>query len=346
MTSMIKERTDEKKVRSRAAVGVAALLAGTVLLAVSLALAVSFGAADYDLRSVWRSIFGYDPARQADQVIVGIRLPRELGAALVGAAFSVSGAIMQGMTRNPLADPGLLGLNAGAGFALACVFAFVPGATYLTAMVGAFAGAGLGAAMVFGLGSLTRGGMSPVRITLAGAAVSALLTALGEGIALMHKLSQSLTFWTAGGVSGTNWLQLQLIAPVVLGGVLVAVLMSRSVTILSFGEEVATGLGQRTFLTKTVLMLVVLLLAGTAVSVVGMIAFVGLMIPHIVRFIVGTDYRWIIPCCAVFGGAFMVLADTAARLVNAPFETPVGGLIALLGVPFFLYLARKKGRML
>jgi len=128
--------------------------------------------------------------------------------------------------------------------------------------------------------------------------------------------------------------------------VLVAVLMSRSVTILSFGEEVATGLGQRTFLTKTVLMLVVLLLAGTAVSVVGMIAFVGLMIPHIVRFIVGTDYRWIIPCCAVFGGAFMVLADTAARLVNAPFETPVGGLIALLGVPFFLYLARKKGRML
>lgn len=341
-TKLIKDN----KVYSRPAVGSAILLLGFALLIFSIGLAISVGAAKINFFTVWNSILNYDPSREADRIIVSLRLPRELGAAIVGAGFAVSGAIMQGMTRNPLADPGLLGLNAGASLALACVFAFNTDANYLTVMIISFIGAGIGAAMVFGLGSISRGGLTPIRITLAGAAVSALLSSLGEGIALYFKLSQDLAFWTAGGVSGTNWSQLKIIVPVVIIGILVAVMFSRQLTILSFGEEVAKGLGQRTVFTKVVLMTVVLVLAGAAVSLVGAIAFVGLMVPHIVRFLVGTDYRWIIPCSAIFGSVLMVLADTFARTVNAPYETPVGAVVAMIGVPFFLYLARKGGRKL
>ncbi|MFC7440335.1 FecCD family ABC transporter permease [Laceyella putida] len=337
-------QTTENKVYSRPAIGTSILVLGFILLVGSIVLAISVGAANIDFLTVWRSIFNYDSTREADQIIVSIRLPRELGAAIVGAAFAVSGAIMQGMTRNPLADPGLLGLNAGASLALACVFAFHSSASYLSVMFASFIGAGIGAGMVFGLGSLRRGGMAPIRITLAGAAVSALLSALGEGLALYYKLSQDLAFWTAGGVSGTNWLQLKLIFPVVVVGMIMALMLSKGLTILSFGEEMAKGLGQRTLLTKAILMTVVLILAGAAVSLVGSIAFVGLMVPHIVRFLVGTDYRWIIPCSAIFGSVFMVLADTTARMVNAPFETPMGAIVSMVGVPFFLYLARKGGR--
>jgi len=336
----------ENKVYSRPAIGTFLLAFGFMLLIGSVVLGISVGAANIDFQTVWKSIFHYDSTREADQIIVGIRLPRELGAAIVGTAFAVGGAIMQGMTRNPLADPGLLGLNAGASLALACVFAFHPSATYLSVMFVSFIGAGIGAGLVFGLGSLRPGGMSPVRITLAGAAVSALLSALGEGMALYYKLSQDLAFWTAGGVSGTNWLQLKLIFPVVVVGMMMAIIFSKDLTILSFGEEMAKGLGQRTLLTKAVLMTVVLILAGAAVSLVGPVAFVGLMVPNIVRYLVGTDYRWIIPCSAVYGGILMVLADTVARMVNAPYETPIGAIVSIAGVPFFLYLARKGGRKL
>jgi len=337
-------RTQNNAVYSRPVIGTSVLLLGLLLLMGSLALAISVGAADIDVKTVWRAVFNPDPAKEADQIIADIRLPRELGAALVGAAFAVSGAIMQGITRNALADPGLLGLNAGASLALACMISFYPGADYMSMMFVSFIGAGIGAGLVFGLGSLSPGGMSPIRITLAGAAVSALLTALGEGIALYYKLAQDLAFWTSGGVSGTNWNQLKIAFPVIAAGMLLAIAYSKGITILSFGEEVAKGLGQRTFLTKAILMTIVLILAGAAVSLVGPIAFVGLMVPHIVRFLVGTDYRWIIPCSAVFGSLFMVLADTIARMVNAPYETPIGAVVSIAGVPFFLYLARKGGR--
>lgn len=346
MTILDTNHINENKAFARPIIGTAILVFGILLLIFSLMLSISVGAASIDFASVWRSVFQYDSAREADQIIGSIRLPRELGAAVVGAAFAVSGAIMQGITRNPLADPGLLGLNAGASLALSLVFAFQTGFSYAFIMFMSFIGAGLGASMVFGLGSLSRGGMSPLRITLAGAAVSALLTALGEGIALYYKTSQNLAFWTAGGVSGTTWLQLKFVFPIVAGGVILAILFSRQLTILSFGQEVAIGLGQRTGLTKAVLMLVVLILAGAAVSLAGSIAFVGLMVPHIVRFLVGTDYRWIIPCSAVLGSILLVLADTAARMVNAPFETPLGAIVSMAGFPFFLYLARKRGRKL
>ncbi|OIK06639.1 iron ABC transporter permease [Bacillus sp. MUM 13] len=344
---MNKSETDQKsKVYSRPALGISILALGSILLIGSMILAVSVGAANIDFLSVWKSVFSYDHARRADQIIAGLRLPRELGAAITGAGFAVSGAIMQGMTRNPLADPGLLGLNAGASLALAIVFAFFSGAGFIAIMFISFLGAGLGAGMVFGLSSLNRKGMTPLRITLAGAAVSALLSALGEGIAIFFKLSQDLAFWSAGGVSGTTWFQLKLVFPIIISGILIALMFSRGLTVLSFGEEMAKGLGQRTVFTKTVLMIVVLVLAGASVSLVGPIAFAGLIVPNVVRFLVGTDYRWIIPCTAIFGSILMVVADTAARMVNIPYETPMGAVVSIIGVPFFLYLARKRGKRL
>lgn len=334
------------ELRSRPLAASLILFGGLIALVLGMAVSISFGAADISLSIVWQAVFQFNPDLTPHQIIQELRLPRVLGGALVGASFAVAGAIMQGMTRNPMADSGLLGLNAGAGFVLALCFAFFPGLSYNQLILYSFIGAGLGAGMVFGIGSMAKGGLSPVRLVLAGAAVSALLVALSEGIALYFRIGQDLAFWYAGGAAGIKWPQIYAMLPWVGGALLAAIIISRSITLLSLGQEIATGLGQRTGLIKAVATIIVLILAGAAVAVVGSVGFVGLMIPHLTRFLVGVDYRWIIPCSAVLGSLLVVLADLAARMVNPPYETPLGALIALLGVPFFLYLARKERRSL
>lgn len=326
--------------------GVVALILGVIALIFTIGLAISLGAADISLGTVWTAITHFSPQLTTHQIIHDIRLPRVLGAALVGASFAVAGAIMQGMTRNPLADSGLLGLNAGAAFMLAVCFAFFPGMPYLLLIVLSFVGAALGVAIVFGVGSLSKGGLTPMRLVLAGAAVSALLGALGEGIALYYRVGQDLAFWYAGGVSGTNWGHLKILSPWIVIAIIGALILSRSITLLSLGEEIAIGLGQRTVVVKVWGMVIVLILAGAAVSVVGAVGFVGLIVPHFTRYIVGHDYRWIISCSVVYGALLVVLADLVARIINPPYETPIGALIAFIGVPFFLYLARKGGKEL
>jgi len=322
------------------------LIAGLVGLILAIGLSVSFGAADIDFKTVWTAVFQFNPDLTSHQIIQEIRLPRVIGAALVGACFAVSGSIMQGMTRNPLADSGLLGLNAGAAFMLAVCFAFFPGLPYMFIILFSFLGAALGAGIVYGVGSMAKGGLTPIRLVLAGAAVSALLAALSEGIAIYFRIGQDLAFWYAGGVSGTKWEHLQIMTPWIIAALIGAFILSKSITMLSLGDEVAIGLGLRTGTIKLFGMIIVLVLAGAAVSVVGAVGFVGLIVPHLTRFLVGSDYRWIIPCSAILGSLLVILADFAARMVNPPYETPIGALIALIGVPFFLYLARKGGKEL
>ncbi|GAS82983.1 ferrichrome ABC transporter permease [Paenibacillus amylolyticus] len=334
------------KIHTRPWAATLILTGGILLLALGMALSISFGAADIKLGVVWKAIFDFNPELTPHQIIWEIRLPRILGGAMVGACFAVAGAIMQGMTRNPLADSGLLGLNAGAGFALAICFAFFPGLPFMYIIMYSFIGAGLGVLLVYGFGAASKSGLTPLRLVLAGAAVSAMLSALSEGIALYFRIGQDLAFWTAGGVAGTKWSQLEVMFPWVLAALIAGLLISRSITLLSLGEDIAVGLGQRTGLIKLVGLIVVLILAGTAVSVVGAVGFVGLIIPHLTRKIVGVDYRWIIPCSAVMGSLLLVFADLAARMINPPYETPIGALVALIGVPFFLYLARKERRTL
>ncbi|WP_342505973.1 iron ABC transporter permease [Sporosarcina sp. FSL K6-2383] len=341
-----REELTKIKKHSRPVIAIAVLFGGMFALLMAIGLSISFGAADIQLATVWTAVFQFNPDLTPHQIIREIRLPRVLGAAMVGACFAVAGALMQGLTRNPLADSGLLGLNAGAAFMLAICFAFLPGLPYMYLIMYSFLGAGLGVGIVFGVGSMSRGGLTPMRLVLAGAAVSALLGALSEGVALYFRIGQDLAFWYAGGVSGTKWIHLQIMSPWIIAAMIGAVILSRSITLLSLGEEVAIGLGQRTKSIKLIGMLIVLVLAGAAVSVVGAVGFVGLIVPHLTRFLVGHDYRWIIPCSIVLGALLVVLADLAARMINPPFETPIGALIALIGVPFFLYLARKGGKEL
>ncbi|MGG2060904.1 FecCD family ABC transporter permease [Priestia megaterium] len=302
-----------------------------------------FGAADISIKDVWLALSSSSVNEQIS-IIRDIRLPREIAAVFVGAALSVSGAIMQGMTRNPLADPGLLGLTSGANAALAVTIAFIPSVNYLGITIACFIGAAVGAILVFGIAAIKRGGFSPLRIVLAGAAVSAFLYAIGAGVGIYFKISKDVSMWTAGGMVGTSWEQLQIIVPFILGGIFIALLLSRQLTILSLNEEVAVGLGQQTTKVKTILFVVMILLAGASVALVGNMVFIGLMIPHIVRGIVGTDYRFIIPMSAITGAAFMLLADTLGRTVSAPYETPIAAVVSMIGLPFFLVIVRKGGK--
>lgn len=338
-----KNNKDAKKViHSRPAAAVGILIFGLAAIAFGLALSISLGAADIKIGTVWEAIFRFNPDSQQHQVIRELRFPRAITGALVGACFAVAGAIMQGMTRNPLADSGLLGLNAGAGVALALAFAFAPSISFTTLMLYCFIGAATASLIVFGIGSLSFNGLTPLRLTLAGSAVSALLVAISQGVAILFNLSQDIAFWLAGGIGGASWTQIKIIFPWIVLALIGAMVLSRSVTLLSLGKEVAVGLGQRTRLVQVACMIVVVILAGSAVSAVGPVAFVGLIIPHITRYLVGVDYRWIIPCSAILGSLLIIFADIAARMINAPYETPLGALIAIIGVPFFIYLASKR----
>lgn len=340
------ETSSAASIRSRPLAATIVLFGGLIALVLGLFVSINLGAASIPFRVVWEAVFQFNPDLTDHQIIRELRLPRVLGGAMVGASFAVAGAIMQGMTRNPLADSGLLGINAGAGFMLAVSFAFFPGLPFMTIILFSFLGAALGAGLVFGIGAMGKGGLSPVRLVLAGAALSALLSALAEGIALYFKIGQDIAFWFAGGVAGTRWEQLQAMAPWVTAALLLSLVLSRSVTMLSLGDDVARGLGQNTGMVKVLCSVVVLILAGSAVAVVGAVGFVGLIIPHLTRKLVGVDYRWIIPCSAILGALLVMFADIGARMVNPPAETPIGALIALIGVPFFLYLARKERREL
>lgn len=339
-----KEQVKEVKNSAKPVRGTVIISGGIIFLLCAFSVSISLGAADINLSTIWNALFNFDGSVTQHQIIWELRFPRIIGAAIVGAAFSVAGALMQGMTRNPLADSGLLGLNAGAVMMLAISFSFFPGLPYVYVVLMSFFGAALGAGIVYGIGSMSRNGLTPLRLVLAGAAVTALLTALSEGIALYFNVGQDMAFWYAGGVSSTRWSHLAIITPIVITMLFIAMRISKSITILSLGEEVAVSLGERTVRTKLISAGVIVVLAGLAVSVVGAVSFVGLIVPHLTRRLVGYDYRWIIPVSAVVGAILVVVADLFARTLNAPFEIPIGALISLIGVPFFLYLARKGGK--
>ncbi|ETI66601.1 FecCD family ABC transporter permease [Neobacillus vireti] len=321
------------------------LIAAIMVFVGMFVVAMVFGAANTTVKDVWLALTSHTTNEQIT-IIRELRFPREVGAIFVGAALAVSGAIMQGMTRNPLAEPGILGLSAGANAALAISIALIPSANYLTIMVACFMGAAVGAIIVFGIGSMKKGGFSPLRLVLAGTAVSTFLYAVSEGIGLYYKISKDVSMWTAGGLIGTTWSQLQIIVPFIIAGILFSLFLSRQLTILSLNEEVAVGLGQKTTQIKVILFIITIMLTGASVALVGNMAFIGLMVPHVVRAIVGTDYRYILPMSAIIGAVFMLLADTLGRTINIPYETPVAAIVAMMGLPFFLIIVHKGGKVL
>nr|WP_246516627.1 iron ABC transporter permease [Salicibibacter cibarius] len=320
------------------------MFAGTSLLICAILLSISLGAASITPMTVWEAIVNYDESLTNHQIIHEIRLPRVAGAILVGSFLAVSGALMQGMTRNPLAEPSIIGITDGAALALAIMFAFFPSVPYTGSLLAAFIGAGVGTALVFLVGALAKGGLTPAKLALAGVTIGAFLSAISSGIAIYFDVAQDLSFWFAGGLANIDWPRVQLMLPVAMIGMAIALWLARSITILSLGKDVAQGLGQRTGIVRTMGIVAVMLMTGAAVAVAGTIGFIGLIIPHITRALVGLDYRYIVPCSAILGSLLLIVADILARLVNAPYETPVGAITALVGVPFFLYLARREGR--
>lgn len=317
------------------------LLAVAALL-MSMFLAISYGAKEITLSTVWTTLINYDPSDTSHQIIHELRLPRVLGAALIGAAFAVAGALMQGVTRNPLADAGILGVNAGATFVVALSFAFFPNLPYSWLMVVSFLGAVMSTVFIFLLGSSTPGGLTPLRLTVAGSVVAALLHSLSSGIAIYFELSQDLAFWYAGGLAGIKWMHLKWLTPVILLTLLWTPLLGRSISAMALGNDVASNLGIKTKRVQVIAIIVSVILAGVSVSAVGSIGFVGLVIPHMARKLVGVDYRLIVPLSAVMGAVLLVLADLGARMVNPPKELAISVMVAMVGVPFFLYLARRE----
>lgn len=312
-----------------------------IILGLALLSSIAFGAADIAPTDVWQALIAFNPASTEHLIIRTLRVPRAAVAALVGAALAVAGALMQGLTRNPLADPGILGIETGAALGVvSAVFFLKIGSLYLYALF-AFVGAALTALAVYTLGSIGRGGPTPLKITIAGAALTALLSSFTTGILIFNQRTlEEVRFWLAGSVAGRDLNLLVQASPYLICGLLLALALGRQITTISLGDEIAKGLGQRTGWVKLLTAIATVLLAGASVAVAGPIGFVGLVIPHAVRFLVGVDYRWILPYAALIGATFLVLSDVAARLIIRPTELPVGVMTALIGGPFFVYLVR------
>jgi iron complex transport system permease protein len=307
-------------------------------------MAISFGAKGMTLTTVWKAVFQYDPLLTTHQIVYELRLPRVLGATVTGMAFAVAGAIMQGIMRNPLADSGILGVNAGSAFAVCLCFAFLPGLSYWGIIIFSFLGAALTTSFIVLLGSSTRGGLTSLRLTIGGAVIAAILHSLSTGVAIYFGLSQDLAFWYAGGVAGVNWEHLRILTPIVLITIIWAISMGRPITFMSLGEETAVNLGIHTGRIRILGLIAAVILSGSSVAVAGSIGFIGLVVPHIARRILGVDYRLLIPFSALLGAILLVWADFASRMVHPPQEFAIGAMVAMVGVPFFLYLARKERR--
>ncbi len=274
------------------------------------------------------------------QIIWNVRLPRTITASLVGTCLALSGCILQGVMRNPLASPNIIGVSSGAGLMTLIVLIIFPDYYYLAPM-GAFIGALFATLFIYFLA--WKEGAATTRLILAGVAVSSLLGAGNNAIMTFYpdKVSGVLGFMV-GGLSSTNWNHVDMIFPYAIVGTIILLLISNKLNILMLGDEVATGLGLNVEGTRFFFIIVSSLLAGAAVSVVGLLGFVGLIVPHITRLFIGSDYRYLLPATIFTGSAVVVLCDTLARVMFAPLEIPVGIIMSALGAPFFLYLQRRK----
>ena len=324
------------------------IVIGTILLLLGLWISISFGAKEIDLFTILKSIFNNGDDVNI-KIIRDIRIPRALVSALVGGFLAVSGAIIQGITRNPIADPSVMGITQGATFTISMAFALqilnpklVIGSFGL--MIFAFFGASISGVLVYFISSRKTRKVNPVKLALSGTAIGTLLISLAVGVAMYFNLSQQLSFWISGGLIGVKWESVYLLSIIGTIGVLLAMIISPKITILSLGEEVAIGLGENTNRVRLISIFIVILLTGASVAVAGNIIFVGLIVPQIVKKVVGSDFKYIIPTSLIVGAVLLVYGDIISRMINPPYETPVGSLTALIGAPIFIYLIRKGER--
>lgn len=314
----------------------------TMLLAALFLASLAIGTARIGVGDVLQALRASDGSYE-HVVVLTLRLPRALAALLIGSALAAAGAVMQGLTQNPLASPGLLGINAGAAFAVVLAALVFGGGSLALYAVASFIGAAVAAVCVTALGSFGSGGPTPLKLTLAGAVFSAFVGSLTAAILLADANTlDEVRLWTVGSLAGRQMDAVRSLAPIILCGLAAAMAMGRRITTQSLGAEITVALGQRTQRVRLAGALVVIVLAGSAVSLAGPVGFVGLVAPHLARFVAGSDYRMVIPFSALIGALVVLAADVAARLAFAPEEIPIGVVMALVGAPFFLYLARYK----
>ncbi|WP_219819486.1 MULTISPECIES: iron ABC transporter permease [unclassified Pseudoclavibacter] len=277
-----------------------------------------------------------------DEAAVAKRIPRTFLAVAVGAALGVSGAVMQGVTRNPLADPGILGVNMGASLAVVTGIAYFGLASASSFIWVAISGAALAAVFVYVVGSLGRGGATPLKLALAGAATSAALASFVTAIILPRgDISQSARSWQIGGVGGGTWDSISQVLPFLIVGFLVSLASAKGLNSLALGDDLAAGLGERVALTRGAAALGAVVLCGAATAVTGPIAFVGLVVPHACRLMFGVDHRWVLPFSAVVGASLLTGADVLGRILTRPSEIDVGIITAIIGAPIFIWIVRR-----
>ncbi len=326
----------------RAWSGVPVLLAA---LAGAFLLHIAVGAKQLPIGTVIEALFSFDDTVFDHVIVRNLRLPRAVIGLVVGASLALAGALMQGVTRNPLADPALLGLTSGAAFAVVIVTATLGLSTMAFIPWIAVAGA-LGAALiVYVIARLVPGGATPLSLTLAGAAVSAFLGAI---ISVTHLLSEdtfdNLRVWLTGGLAGRDISLLFYVGPWMALALVAGLVLASRVTVLAMGDEVAQALGVRTGLLKAQLLAVVVVLTACSVALAGPLGFIGLVIPHVVRLYVGSDYRWIVPYAALTGAVYLIGVDIIARIAMPPREISTGIITAMIGAPLFIHLVRQRTR--
>ncbi|MFZ5752645.1 MAG: FecCD family ABC transporter permease [Bacillota bacterium] len=301
---------------------------------------LSKGAMEISLGQIWQS-FTEESQEPWAHVMRNIRLPRTLVGALVGINLSLAGTILQCVMRNPLADPGIIGISSGAGLAGIIILIVFPHNTHLLVPV-AFLGA-MGAACLIYILAWKGGDIQPMRVILAGVAVSAFLGSFISALMIFYSdRVHGALMWMAGGLSARSWPHFKVILPYTLLGVLIAFYGAQKLNILRLGDEIARGLGLKVEAVRIGLTAVAALLAASAVSVVGLLGFVGLIVPHAARLLIGGDHKFLLPAAALLGTGVVTISDTVARLAFAPVELPVGIIMAFLGAPFFLYLLRRE----
>ncbi len=309
-----------------------------LLLLVSIILSLRLGSVEFTQAEILKALF-HDREGIPYQIICRLRLPRILLGALVGGALAVSGTILQGVMRNPLASPGIIGVSAGGGLAGILVILALPQFAHLL-VPAAFFGALGTASLVYVLA--WKRGASPVRLILSGVAVAAMLGAVSSAVLLLNaEKAGGILDFTIGSLATRGWEQIELVQYYMAVGLGTAFLLGNKLNVLALGDEAATGLGLHVELIRFVLIATAALLAASAVSVAGLLGFVGLIAPHIVRIIIGTDNRFLLPGAALFGAFMVVTCDTVGRMLMPPTELPVGIIMALLGPPFFLWLLRR-----
>ncbi|MGW3238898.1 FecCD family ABC transporter permease [Streptomyces sp. VN1] len=326
--------------RRRRVVGLGVLAA---LLVVGAAASLAVGARALSPAEVWHGLFaepGSDGRLTEIRLIVQtVRVPRTVLAVVAGIALGVGGALIQGYTRNPIADTGLLGVNAGASFAVVSVIALFGFTSPFQYVWFAFLGAGLAGVVVFGLSSIGRGAGNPLTLALAGQGITVFLTAMTTAVSLTDKASlNALRFWNSGSVAGAGFDVIGPVAVFIGAGLLLALTTLPAVNLLNLGDDVARGLGVNIARTRTVGVVAITLLAGAATAACGPVAFLGLMVAHVARYLTGPDYRWLVPYAGLLGAVVLLVCDVVGRLVVRPGELDAGVVVSLVGAPFFAVL--------